>query len=551
MNYRTIFLEFLANYREYHYDCIQLLLFENLHSDNILKVMSDANQVDVYQVKGAQVFNKKLTFSAINNTILNLLFITEKPEIIEISKSDDEIKKFQDLYSSKTLYDLNYKYLIIYPIYQNQQLLGGLFIFSNYQLIWQIEENKLNKFIDELETAKCLDIIEEINKKANNSYWALVNKGIYINTPLAEIIGTKEYHHAFNFKGYSLELLDSIEYLSGKVNVFRYVPKLPIFSLIEFDRLKLSNYTLVYSKVIDEFSYEELVDKISDILDNVDGSLGYYKIYQTDLNSITVVFEKPISKKYIEEFFKTIPYTLIRSGHEISKIVDFQVLREYLNLSPLEEFNSDYFDYYQQKLLLEKKANVQEVYTSSKIKITPFYNSQNMNIEGYLINDLYDLKNASIDVKLKSIKAISKIVNEYKNVVISVTLDTMFNGQKPYLAYINTLKRLCSDNQLNVKILTNYGKKQILMLKSIWNDIDKYLYFKEESSNFYELLMLDNLNAICLSKELYADLIVHYPNKALELTEFWMKKADKVFVFVKQNDIIKYRNEKILLILGE
>ena len=551
MNYRTIFLEFLANYREYHYDCIQLLLFENQHSDNILKVMSDANQVDVYQVKGAQVFNKKLTFSAINNTILNLLFITEKPEIIEISKSDDEIKKFQDLYSSKTLYDLNYKYLIIYPIYQNQQLLGGLFIFSNYQLIWQIDENKLNKFIDELETAKCLDLIEEINKKANNSYWALVNKGIYINTHLAEIIGTKEYHHAFNFKGYSLELLDSIEYLSGKVNVFRYVPKLPIFSLIEFDRLKLSNYTLVYSKVIDEFSYEELVDKISDILDNVDGSLGYYKIYQTDLNSITVVFEKPISKKYIEEFFKTIPYTLIRSGHEISKIVDFQVLREYLNLSPLEEFNSDYFDYYQQKLLLEKKANVQEVYSSSKIKITPFYNSQNMNIKGYLINDLYDLKNASIDVKLKSIKAISKIVKEYKNVIISVTLDTMFNGQKPYLAYINTLKRLCSDNQLNVKILTNYGKKQILMLKSIWNDIDKYLYFKEESSNFYELLMLDNLNAICLSKELYADLIVHYPNKALELTEFWMKKADKVFVFVKQNDIIKYRNEKILLILGE
>ena len=90
-----------------------------------------------------------------------------------------------------------------------------------------------------------------------------------------------------------------------------------------------------------------------------------------------------------------------------------------------------------------------------------------------------------------------------------------------------------------------------MLLKTLWNDIEENLYFKEESSNFYELLLLDNLNAICLSKELYADLIVHYPNKALELTEFWMKKADKVFVFVKQNDIIKYRNEKILLILGE
>lgn len=551
MNYRTIFLEFLANYREYHYDCIQLILFENQHNDNILKVMSDANLVDVYQVKGAQVFNKKLTFSSVNNTILNLLFITENPEIIEISKSDDEIKKFQDLYSSKTLYDLNYKYLIIYPVYQNQQLLGGLFIFSNYQLIWQIEESKLNKFIDNLEQAKCLDIIDEINKKTNNPYWSLVNKGVYINTPLAEIIQTKEYHHAFNFKGYSLELLDTIDYLSGKVNVFQYVPKLPIFGSIEFDRLKMSNYTLVYSKVIDEFSYEELVNKISIIMDNIDGSLGYYKIYQTDLNSIAVIFEKTISKKGIDDFFKTIPYTLIRSGHEISKIIDFQVLREYLNLSPLEEFNSDYFEYYQQKLLLEKKANIQEVYTSSKIIITPFYNSLNMNVEGYLISDLYDLKNASIDIKLKSIKAISKIVKDYKNVVISITLDSMFNGQKPYLAYINILKRLCSDNELNVKILTNYNKKQILLLKTLWNDIEKYLYFKEEDSNFYELLMLDKLNALCLSKDSYADLIIHYPNKAFELTEFWMNKANKVFVFAKQNDIIKYRNEKILLILGD
>ena len=91
-----------------------------------------------------------------------------------------------------------------------------------------------------------------------------------------------------------------------------------------------------------------------------------------------MIFEKTINKKCIDDFFKTIPYTLIRSGHEISKIIDFQVLREYLNLSPLEEFNNDYFEYYQQKLLLEKKANIQEVYTSSKIIITPFYNSLNI-----------------------------------------------------------------------------------------------------------------------------------------------------------------------------
>ena len=218
MNYRTIFLEFLANYREYHYDCIQLILFENQHNDNILKVMSDANLVDVYQVKGAQVFNKKLTFSSVNNTILNLLFITENPEIIEISKSDDEIKKFQDLYSSKTLYDLNYKYLIIYPIYQNQQLLGGLFIFSNYQLIWQIEESKLNKFIDNtlldrlnnvvnsefvvLDYTKAIEILESANVKFDYP----VKWGIDLQSEHERYITEKVYNKPVFLTNYPKEI---------------------------------------------------------------------------------------------------------------------------------------------------------------------------------------------------------------------------------------------------------------------------------------------------------------------------------------------------------
>ena len=179
-------------------------MFDGNHDRNILKVISDNNLVDIYQVKGVQVFNKKVSFSSLNNTIVNLLFVVDKPSIIEISKVDDDLKKIQELYSFKNIFDLNNKYLIVLPIYIEQQLVGGMFIFTNYQLLWQIEEHKINKFINDLEEAKCNDIIEEINNITDSLYWSLINKGVYISDGLSKILKVENYQGAFNFNGHSL-----------------------------------------------------------------------------------------------------------------------------------------------------------------------------------------------------------------------------------------------------------------------------------------------------------------------------------------------------------
>ena len=76
MNYRTLFFEFLSNYREYRFDTFQLLLFDNNEEDNILKVINDKEQVDIYQVKNAQTFYKKVHFNNLSATVANLLFIS-------------------------------------------------------------------------------------------------------------------------------------------------------------------------------------------------------------------------------------------------------------------------------------------------------------------------------------------------------------------------------------------------------------------------------------------------------------------------------------------
>ena len=41
MNYRTLFFELLSNFREYHFDTFQLLLFDNNEENNILKVINN------------------------------------------------------------------------------------------------------------------------------------------------------------------------------------------------------------------------------------------------------------------------------------------------------------------------------------------------------------------------------------------------------------------------------------------------------------------------------------------------------------------------------
>ena len=56
MNYRTLFFEFLSNYREYHFDTFQLLVFDNNDDENILKVINNKESVD-YE----KIYNNRFT----------------------------------------------------------------------------------------------------------------------------------------------------------------------------------------------------------------------------------------------------------------------------------------------------------------------------------------------------------------------------------------------------------------------------------------------------------------------------------------------------------
>lgn len=549
MNYRTLFFEFLSNYREYHFDTFQLLVFDNNDDENILKVINNKESVDVYQVKNAQTFYKKVHFNDLSGTVANLLFLSNQPTILEISKVDNDLRKYCDLYNNKPIYDLNCKYLLIYPIYKEDQLLGGFFIYSNYQIIWQIQQHKVFQLLNDLVKANCFRIINEISNQAVTKYWIFKNKGLYISDYLSNTLACKQYNLSFNVQGYSLLKIEEFNYENGIVEVFEPVSKQPIKSIIELSQLKVKNYTLIYTRAQEDEDLGEHVLKIRKIIDKIDGNFGSYNLYHTYSNSITLVFEKEISKKEIYSIFAEVSFIMIRSGNEVKKNIEFSILIDYLNLSPIEEFNYQYFDYYYNNLLLEKKNQILSNYTTSKIQITPLISAITMQISGYYIKDLNDLKNGNKENKLKSIKAIEKIIEEYKNynIYIELSLLDLMNGSRVHIAYLNVLKKLVENN--HCYLIIDYDKTIFYEISKLWNDFIKYIIVKESKTAFIEILTInDRVSGIYLSSEHYLNLISNSEKVGLELTNYSLNCFKQVIVKTEQTNITKYNNKNVLLL---
>ena len=76
MRYRTLLLEFLAQYREYQFDYFQVVLFNYANRDSILTVIDEKEKVALYQVAGASVFQKMVSFKALEKTVVELILAT-------------------------------------------------------------------------------------------------------------------------------------------------------------------------------------------------------------------------------------------------------------------------------------------------------------------------------------------------------------------------------------------------------------------------------------------------------------------------------------------
>lgn len=544
MNYRSVFIEFLYEFKEYSFDNFQLLLFEKLNNNDLVNFVSPKEEIELYQAKMSQVFNKKVSFTSLKNSVVELLFMSGEVTTYEISSIGS---KYSDLYNSKLLTHSTSKYLTIYPIFKDQNIIGGAFVYSNYQLKWNMSDSKLLKLINDLQASQS-DLIEtQINETASSKYWILEKDYLYLSDELCSTMNCSKV-----IKKEELLMSDFIEdfsmdFYGCKLIVLKKQITSPLFSMISIKNNDYEKFSLIYLRADENEKLEDLYFKTIDVLKNQSLIKSNYKIYQSDTDSITVIFEDVLTKNNLEKIFKDFNYIVVRYGNELKSKPDFKELIEYLNICPIEEFNSNYFKFYLENYYRELKESVLNKINTSKISVVPVIKSKGMTKDGVLIKDLGDIRKFSKEMKLKSLNAIFKILPEYSNmnVYLELPMDYFFEDGKLSLSHLNLLKRQLSNNCM---VLTNFNEN-IKKILSQWPEFIKKIIIFDDSDHLYKVInAASNTSGIYFNSDKYNEFFEYNRDNAMQFIEYILKNCNLILVKVKQTDIIRYYDERILLI---
>lgn len=544
MNYRSVFIEFLYEFKEYSFDNFQLLLFEKLNNNDLVNFVSPKEEIELYQAKMSQVFNKKVSFTSLENSVVELLFMSGEVTTYEISSIGS---KYSDLYNSKLLTHSTSKYLTIYPIFKDQNIIGGAFVYSNYQLKWNMSDSKLLKLINDLQASQS-DLIEtQINETASSKYWILEKDYLYLSDELCSTMNCSKV-----IKKEELLMNDFIEdfsmdFYGCKLIVLKKQIASPLFSMISIKNNDYEKFSLIYLRADENEKLEDLYFKTIDVLKNQSLIKSNYKIYQSDTDSITVIFEDVLTKNNLEKIFKDFNYIVVRYGNELKSKPDFKELIEYLNICPIEEFNSNYFKFYLENYYRELKESVLNKINTSKISVVPVIKSKGMTKDGVLIKDLGDIRKFSKEMKLKSLNAIFKILPEYSNmnVYLELPMDYFFEDGKLSLSHLNLLKRQLTNNCM---VLTNFNEN-IKKILSQWPEFIKKIIIFDDSDHLYKVInAASNTSGIYFNSDKYNEFFEYNRDNAMQFIEYILKNCNLILVKVKQTDIIRYYDERILLI---
>lgn len=544
MNYRSVFIEFLYEFKEYSFDNFQLLLFDKLNNNDLVNFVSPKEEIELYQAKMSQVFNKKVSFTSLKNSVVELLFMSGEVTTYEISSIGS---KYSDLYNSKLLTHSTSKYLTIYPIFKDQNIIGGAFVYSNYQLKWNMSDSKLLKLINDLQASQS-DLIEtQINETASSEYWILEKDYLYLSDELCSTMNCSKV-----IKKEELLMNDFIEdfsmdFYGCKLIVLKKQITSPLFSMISIKNNDYEKFSLIYLRADENEKLEELYFKTIDVLKNQSLIKSNYKIYQSDTDSITIIFEDVLTKNNLEKIFKDFNYIVVRYGNELKSKPDFKELIEYLNICPIEEFNSNYFKFYLENYYRELKESVLNKINTSKISVVPVIKSKGMTKDGVLIKDLGDIRKFSKEMKLKSLNAIFKILPEYSNmnVYLELPMDYFFEDGKLSLSHLNLLKRQLTNNCM---VLTNFNEN-IKKILSQWPEFIKKIIIFDDSDHLYKVInAASNTSGIYFNSDKYNEFFEYNRDNAMQFIEYILKNCNLILVKVKQTDIIRYYDERILLI---
>ena len=546
MSYRNIFIEFLYEYREYCPNSVQLVILDQNKNEDLINYFYEIEDIHVFQSKGTQVFYKKRKLSDIENTVVELAMINDTPQVYNLK----EINNLIDVFNNESLEKNVSQFVYVKPVIQEMNMKAVFIVYSDVQTEWMIIDKKLVKLCDTLQSALSDSIYNDINLESKSCYWLLKSDKYYISLELAKLLNVSNVSSQKDLEGFGLKTIENKEYLNSSLVSFEINPLAKVQSVFELQKLSIKEYSLLYIESNDNEYFDSLFERIVQQLNLIDGKLGKYNLFQVDNEHIVILYEEVHSKKLLEEHFKEFKYILVRSGNELKSRVDFKLLIDYLNLSPIEDFNEEYYKFYCDNYVKEQVKTVVQKTSKSKIKIIPIFDSLNSNKQGYLIKDTGEISLFDKNTKQKSLLSILKVCVDYKNdqVFLEIPLAYLFEGKKLSLSLLNKIHKYVDDNKGRCSIITNYSAL-LNKIYSHWAEFNKYLYFYDIPENLYQsLLSVKESNGLYINSKEYREFFNTNNITANKFIKFVLEESKKILINVKSNDIIKYQEDNLLLV---
>lgn len=546
MSYRNIFIEFLYEYREYCPNSVQLVILDQNKNEDLINYFYEIEDIHVFQSKGTQVFYKKRKLSDIENTVVELAMINDTPQVYNL----EEINNLIDVFNNESLEKNVSQFVYVKPVIQEMNMKAVFIVYSDVQIEWMITDKKLVKLCDTLQSALSDSIYNDINLESKSCYWLLKNDKYYISLELAKLLNVSNVSSQKDLEGFGLKTIENKEYLNSSLVSFEINPLAKVQSVFELQKLSIKEYSLLYIESNDNENFDSLFERIVQRLNLIDGKLGKYNLFQVDNEHIVILYEEVHSKKLVEEHFKEFKYILVRSGNELKSRVDFKLLIDYLSLSPIEDFNEEYYKFYRDNYVKEQVKTVVQKTSKSKIKIIPIFDSLNSNKQGYLIKDTGDINLFDKNTKQKSLLSILKVSEDYKNdqVFLEIPLAYLFEGNKLSLSLLNKIHKYVDDNKGRCSIITNYSAL-LNKIYAHWPEFNKYLYFYDIPENLYQsLLSVKESNGLYINSKEYREFFNTNNITANKFIKFVLEESKKILINVKSNDIIKYQQDNLLLV---
>ncbi len=405
---RYLMLEFLYEYACLPIDQMSLVLINRQYPEYFDKIFNKAGKILTLHAKGIRVFSKEYANDVLEDTIINI--VINQRDNLTITRAEIDFN-ILDPYYLKDLRNIAFQYLKVYPIFDQDCLLGFTLFYANQDFdSIQIKNTRLQKLADAIVDDEITSYHMTVSKTIAQEYSDYVvqkSDNEFVLSPALQ----KSTKLTCLYQGSSdtlIKILATFNYQLTKQTIV-CEKRLLAFSKVKLDATKetilaynnitnhdlVDDFTLLYFKYLglkekelpDHIKY--VMEKIKDLLITSQTTSCHYSLYKVTEESFAIFIPSKINKHTLDIVRRNIKdyrFLHVRSGNDISSKADLKPLIDFLEIVEEDEFNKDYYLYYRKRKSEYEFNKLKISEKSYRVTSRLIFNSKSMTPVGRMIS---------------------------------------------------------------------------------------------------------------------------------------------------------------------